>query len=73
MTPFSTIVWEARPFGKSRVPPPDMAAFEMSRLSVAKVRDPALEKRLYNDARTVLGENLAKSLQSLPAAQKPGT
>ena len=63
------MIWEARPFGKTRVPPPDMAAFELSRLSLAKDRDSALEKRLYEDARIVLSENLAKSLQSLPTAK----
>ena len=59
-------VWQARPQGATRVPPPDMNTFEMSNISLAKTRDPALEKRLYNDARTVLAENVAVSLRALP-------
>jgi len=72
LTKGPTVLWEARPFGKTRVPPPDMASFEMSRLSLGKARDPALEKRLHDDARTVLAENFVKSLQTLPPqAPKP--
>ena len=60
-------VWQSRPQGLTRVPPPDMSAFEMSHISLSKERDPALEKRLYNDARSVLSENVASALRSLPS------
>jgi hypothetical protein len=60
-------VWQSRPQGLTRVPPPDMSAFEMSHISISKERDPALEKRLYNDARAVLSDNVATSLRSLPS------
>jgi tetratricopeptide (TPR) repeat protein len=62
----TTVLWQTRIQAKTRIPPPDMNAFEMSHLSLTKTRDPAIEKRLYDDARIVLGENLATSLGKLP-------
>ena len=67
LTKGPTLLWQTRPQGKTRVPPPNMTAFEMSHLSLKKDRDPAIEKRLYDDARIVLAENLANSLRSLPS------
>lgn len=62
----TTVRWQARPQGKTRIPPPDMNAFEMSHVSLSKTRDPAIEKRLYDDARAVLGDSLSASLRTLP-------
>lgn len=62
----ATTLWEVRPKGATRVPPPSMSSFEMSHLSLAKERDPAVEKRLYDDARAVLSDSLAKMLGTLP-------
>ena len=61
------MLWQSRPNGKTRVPPPMMSAFESSRLSLVKTRDPDVEKKLYDDARFVLAENTALSLKNLPA------
>lgn len=66
LTKGATVLWQARPQGKTRIPPPDMNAFEMSHVSLSKTRDPAIEKRLYDDARAVLGDSLAASLRTLP-------
>ena len=61
-----TVLWQARPQGRTRIPPPDMNAFEMSHLSLSKTRDAAVEKRLYDDARSVMADNLAASIGTLP-------
>ena len=60
------LVWEARPYGKTRLPPPDMGAFELSRLTMAKARDPEVERRLYQDARSLFLESLGNALRTLP-------
>ena len=53
--------------GKTRVPPPKMSGFEASHLSLVKTRDPAIEKRFYDDARAVLGESVAGAIRNLPS------
>ncbi len=60
-------LWQARPTGSTRIPPPSMTAFEMSHITLAKQRDPAVEKRLYDDARAVVAEALVKALWNLPS------
>jgi len=62
----SDLVWQARFQGQTRVPPPTMPAFEASRLSLARQRDAEVEKRLYDDARQVLADNLILALRKLP-------
>ncbi|MDB5351798.1 MAG: hypothetical protein JWN86_3045 [Planctomycetota bacterium] len=60
------IRWQTQAQGKTRLPPPTMTAFEQSHLTLAKTRDPAIEKRLYDDARAVLAENLGGMLRTMP-------
>ena len=58
----------ASPRARRACPRPTMTAFEQSHLSLAKTRDPAVEKRLYDDARAVLAENLGVMLKSAAGA-----
>ncbi len=60
-------VWESRATGKTRLPPRGMSAYEAYHLAATKDRDPAQERKLYDDARSALGEVLGNTLHNLPS------
>jgi hypothetical protein len=59
-------VWLRPVQARTRVPLPRMAAYPASRLAVGDHRDPDFERLLYNDAFTMLVDQFALKLRSLP-------
>jgi hypothetical protein len=62
-----TPLWSAILNGRTRTPPPTMAAFEAGLLATSTRRDPSAEHRLYNDALGQVLDRLPNQLKTLPA------
>lgn len=59
-------VWQVWVAGRTRVPCPDVSAYEAVQLGLPGRRDPELERRLYEDALRTLAARMPEPLRDLP-------
>jgi hypothetical protein len=65
------VLWQAQLHARTRVPLPGVKAYEAAQLELGEHRNPEFERRFYQDARAVLGDQVLKKLNTLPDAPAP--
>jgi hypothetical protein len=61
-----SVLWETPFSARTRVPIPGLTAFEAGHLGASQRRDRAIERRLYDDALSVLKEQFAVKVRNFP-------
>ena len=60
--------WQTRIYAQTRAPIPDLTAFVAGRLATADHRDPEIERRLNDDARTAFRLQAGRHFRGIPTA-----
>ena len=63
--------WQDRVFAQTRSPIPDLPAFIAGKLATAGHRDPEIERRLRDDARTAWHLQAVRKFRGIPAPPAP--
>lgn len=63
--------WRVHLSARTRVPVPNLSAYQASRLASHDGRSPEVERQLFDDARAALAEQFAQKLRSLPPWKLP--
>jgi hypothetical protein len=59
-------VWQATPTVRTAVPLPNLPAYQSARMALKRDRSPEIEKLLYNDARSQIGDKFAFGVRNMP-------